>query len=162
MCTSANPSRPTTFRADRSLRPAGIRRFSKAVVCALAIAVATPSVSFAQEPPRSAWAEGGLGLAAVVTSLFYSSAKLLYAGAGTLTGGLAFALTGGRKDVVAIIVNPAIRGDYIVTPANFLERRMPVFFGPYPEDLQEYPGTAAGEEPRDGGAGSAEPAPYPF
>jgi hypothetical protein len=112
--------------------------------------------------PRSPWAEGGLGFAAVVCSVFYSSAKVLYAGAGTLTGLIALGLTGGRRDVFDTIVNPSVRGEYIVTPQHFIDRRFPIFFGPYPEDLEdEYPAEGQGE-PESGDSESAEPAPYPF
>jgi hypothetical protein len=106
----------------------------------------------------SAWAEGGIGLACVVTSLFYSTAKVLYAGAGAFTGLAGYALTGGKRDVLDTIINPSLRGDYVITPEHLRGQRRLVFIGPYPEDLTD-------EETGVSGAGSneqREPEPYPF
>jgi hypothetical protein len=156
MCTS--PRERFRVSQIRSPRAALSRRLA---ACALVLALGAPSLSLASEP-RSAWEEAGLGFAAVGCSLFYSTAKVLYAGLGTFTGLLALGLTGGRWDTFETIVNPAVRGEYIVTPEHFTEKRFPIFFGPYPEDLEQYPAEAEGEGEPQSGEETSEPAPYPF
>ena len=77
--------------------------------------------------------ELGYGFGAAVASLFYVPAKITYAGLGLLTGGLGFALTGGRADVANNIIYPAVKGNWVVTPSN-LKGTEPIYFvGPPPE-----------------------------
>ena len=89
-----------------------------------------------QEPPaqESATEEMGYGLGSAVASIFYIPAKFTYATLGLLTGGLGFALTGGRADVANNIIYPAVKGNWVVTPNN-LKGTEPLYFvgAPPPE-----------------------------
>jgi hypothetical protein len=89
-----------------------------------------------QEPPaqESVTEEMGYGLGAAVASIFYIPAKFTYATLGLLTGGLGFALTGGRADVANNIIYPAVKGNWVVTPNN-LKGTEPLYFvgAPPPE-----------------------------
>ena len=103
------------------------------LVACLALPVGTLVPDVAQAEPRSAPVEFGLGVAAAVCTLFYGTAKTLYAVGGTLTGSLAWVFTGGRGDVFRAIVQPAVRGDYVVVPENLLAQKPLVFAGKDPE-----------------------------
>jgi hypothetical protein len=60
----------------------------------------------------------GIGAASALCSLLYAPAKLTYAVLGTVLGGLAWGLSGGDSDVLNAVLMPAVRGDYVVTPAH--------------------------------------------
>jgi hypothetical protein len=77
--------------------------------------------------------EAGYGVAAALASVFYIPAKVTYAGLGLLTGGLGWALSGGRADVANNIIYPAVRGNYVVTPSNLKGTEPLYFVGPAPE-----------------------------
>lgn len=82
----------------------------------------------------------GYGVGAVMASLFYSPAKITYAGLGLITSGLGFILSGGNTDVAANIMNPAIRGNYVVTPQHLKGEEALIFVGPPPApDAQKAP-----------------------
>jgi hypothetical protein len=89
-----------------------------------------------QEPPvqESATEEMGYGLGAAFASLFYIPAKITYATLGLVTGGLGYAVTGGRADVANSIIYPAVGGHWVVTPSN-LKGTEPIYFvgAPPPE-----------------------------
>ncbi len=90
--------------------------------------------------------EAGYGVGAALASVFYIPAKVTYAGLGLLTGGLGFVLSGGRSDVANNIIYPAVRGNYVVTPAN-LKGSEPIYFvgaPPPPEDTQSAQSSAPG------------------
>src|SRR3970282_2098544 len=71
----------------------------------------------ASEPATTA-EDLGYGVRSVLSSLFYSPFKLTYAGLGLLTGGMGFVLSAGNADVANNIINPAARGNYVVTPSH--------------------------------------------
>jgi hypothetical protein len=60
----------------------------------------------------------GEGAAAALGTLVYGPAKLVYATLGGVLGGLAWGLSGGDSDVKDAVIMPAVRGDYVITPAN--------------------------------------------
>lgn len=101
------------------------------------LGLAAPRFADAAET-RHAATEFGLGVASVVCTLGYGLAKTIYAVGGTVTGGLAWALTGGRSDVARAVIQPAVRGDYVITPQHLTGRRSLVFAGRDPE-LASYP-----------------------
>jgi hypothetical protein len=117
-----------------------------AAALAFALAAPAPAVWAQSGQQRSAWADGGLGVASVFISLFWGTAKLGYAGAGALVGVLSYAVTGGRRDVLETIINPSLRGDYLITPQHLTRERPWVFFGPYPEDIQQAEETVMPEQ----------------
>ncbi|MBI4524887.1 MAG: hypothetical protein HY695_13880 [Deltaproteobacteria bacterium] len=87
------------------------------------------------EPPSqptepSIGEEFGWGLGAAVASLFYAPAKVTYAGLGLITSGLGFVLSGGNSEVAASIMDPAVRGNYVVTPRHLKGEEPLIFVGP--------------------------------
>lgn len=99
------------------------------------------------QPAESVGQEAGFGVGAALASIFYIPAKVTYAGLGLLTGGLGFIISGGRADVANNIIYPAVRGHYVVTPAN-LKGSEPLYFVgaapevPQPEAVAAAPATA--------------------
>ena len=67
---------------------------------------------------ETAWADFGYGVAAVALNFGYIPAKILYAGAGGLVGGLALAVTGGNMAAADEVWAPTLGGDYVVTSDN--------------------------------------------
>ncbi len=92
-----------------------------AVVAALLSAPATPAFAGNYE------SDAGYGILATVTNLFYMPAKLIYAGAGGLVGGLAYLATAGDIDTARGVWSPTVGGDYVVTGA-MLRGDQPIFF----------------------------------
>jgi len=93
------------------------------------LAITAPSPAAAQAKDRSAPVHFGLGVGSLVLTLPYGLAKTAYALGGSLTGGLAWALTGGRWDIARAIIQPAIRGHYVITPQQLTGGQSLVFVG---------------------------------
>ncbi len=87
---------------------------------------------------QSAGAEFLYGTGAVVCSLLWGPAKVIYGLLGSTVGGLAWVLTGGRNDTARSIIQPAVRGDYVVTPAHLAGGRPISFVGRDPQ-TEPYP-----------------------
>jgi hypothetical protein len=143
-----------------------LRSVFPALLCAAALAWGAPGSALAA--PRSVYQEGGLGYGSAFLSLFYTPVKVIYATAGFFIAGGAFLVTGGRRDIYDTILNPAWRGDYVITPEHLTMERRLVFVGPYPDQLgegddQERDRDGRGDLPRDEEGGSeSETEPYPF
>lgn len=60
----------------------------------------------------------GYGVGAGLASVLYGPAKVIYAGLGSVVGGLAWAVTGGDTEVSTPIFESALYGDYVVTPEH--------------------------------------------
>jgi hypothetical protein len=95
------------------------------------LAIGAPRVGMTAEP-RHAAAEMGLGVAAVAVTFIYGPCKVLYAVFGSATGGLAWVFTGGDNETARKIVQPSVRGDYVVTPEHLTMERALVFSGEDP------------------------------
>lgn len=95
------------------------------LVCVLVLALQAPPARAAE----GAASEAGIGVGAAVCSLFYGPAKIVYAVLGLVFGGTAWALSGGNQVVMDSVIRPAIRGDYVVTPAHLRGERELEFFG---------------------------------
>jgi len=95
------------------------------------------------------WAEGegdiveqaGLGVASVILTIPYGSAKIVYAGIGSIVGGATWVLTGGNTETARTVWEPSFYGDYVVTPDHILGNKPLRFFGvsPYQKDAYEDP-----------------------
>jgi len=114
-----------------------LRALAPAAALTLSLSLALAPAASAQET-RSAWNEAGYGLAAATLTFFYGPAKIFYAGAGALTGGAAYLLTGLRGDVAQSIISPALRGDYVVTP-EVLRGERPISFAGRDPETEPYP-----------------------
>jgi hypothetical protein len=73
--------------------------------------------------------EAGIGAGAALCSLIYGPVKIAYATLGLVFGGMAWGLSGGDSDVLDAVVTPAVRGDYVVTPAILRGERKLEFVG---------------------------------
>jgi hypothetical protein len=73
--------------------------------------------------------EAGMGALAGLSTLVYAPVKLAYATAGLVFGGIAWGLSGGDSDVMMAVVTPAVRGDYVITPAQLRMEKPIEFFG---------------------------------
>ena len=103
----------------------------RALFAALVLAsvlVSAPGLARAAEEQSTA-ANAGLGAASALTTLLYGPIKCVYALGGLIVGGLAWPLSGGDSDVMWKIMNPAVRGDYVVTPAHLTGEKPLEFLG---------------------------------
>jgi hypothetical protein len=79
-------------------------------------------------PARAGYLDdAGWGSLTVITNVVYMPAKLLYATTGALTGGLAFALTGGDMQTAETVWVTTMGGTYVVTP-GMLQGQEPIVF----------------------------------
>lgn len=100
------------------------------VLAVSALLVAAP----AQAGPRTMGAEAGLGFASFFASIPYGIAKVAWAATGTLGAGLAWCFTGGDSDPARKIMDGAVRGDYVLTPAQLTGKESIEFIGRSPEN----------------------------
>jgi hypothetical protein len=63
------------------------------------------------------WSTVGWGVLTGLANAVYVPAKLVYAGLGALTGGMALGLTGGDTKTAESIWEPSLFGDYFLTPS---------------------------------------------
>lgn len=103
-------------------------------VLVIAFALVPHPVRAQSSPPRHAAAEFGLGTGAVLCTFVYGTVKVLYAAVGTVTGGLGYVFSGGSTDVARKIIQPAVRGDYVITPEHLTMERTLVFAGADPAE----------------------------
>ena len=103
---------------------------------ALLLGVMAPDAARAAE--RHAATHFALGAGSVLGTFVYGTVKTVYAVLGTVTGGLAFALTGGRGDVARAIIQPAVRGDYVIVPEHLTFERPLIFAGRDPIETTDY------------------------
>ena len=112
-------------RADR--RGARLARPLRIVALALCLGL-VPAPALAQQT-RHAAVHLALGATAALLNFVYGPVKVLYAVAGTATGGLAWVITGGDSDVARTIIQPAVRGDYAIVADNLTADRPLHFVG---------------------------------
>ncbi len=114
-----------------------IRRSSCAALAALGLAVAFAPAS-AEDAATSEdigrEGEAGLGVAAGLASVIYAPVKVLYAAGGGLVAGLAYVFSAGDKEITEPILTPALRGDYVVTPAHLRGEKQLDFIGREPAE----------------------------
>jgi hypothetical protein len=114
----------------------------------LALAALALATALAARPALAtdgeAASEAGLGVASALASLVYGPVKVVYSALGLVFGGFAYGLSGGDREVMNAVITPAIRGDYVVTPAHLRGERELEFIGRAPEYR---PQTAVIEEP---------------
>jgi hypothetical protein len=101
-----------------------------AVSLVFASVAGAPLAAVADEAPeRNIMLHYGLGVGSALATLVYGPVKIMYATLGTITGGFAYLLTGGRLDVPREIIQPAVRGDYVVTPEHLTFNQPLLFVG---------------------------------
>lgn len=91
-----------------------LRYFAVAAALAFSatILIANPAQA---DDVRRAKSDAGLGLATVVANVFYIPVKVGYAVVGGVTGGLAYAVTAGNKEVAERVWVSSVGGDYVLT-----------------------------------------------
>src|SRR5262245_51473601 len=106
-------------------------RMGRTVMAAVVLAAGLGSA----RPARAEFLEdAGWGMLTVLSNVVYMPAKVVYATVGGLTGGLAFALTGGSLDTAETVWVTAMGGTYAVTPAMLRGEETIAFAGtPTPE-----------------------------
>jgi hypothetical protein len=103
------------------------------------LALATP----ARADAAGTWEDAGWGTLAVLSNAVYMPAKVIYATLGAVTGGLAFACTGGDVQTAENIWVPSLGGTYVITPRMLRGE----------DDIQ----FAGGSAPSSGDAGGSVP-----
>ena len=117
------------------------RRTGLAAVLALGACLGTAA------PVRAGYLEdAGWGTLTVLTNLVYMPAKITYATLGGLTGGFAFALTGGDLKTAETVWVTSMGGTYVVTP-RMLQGEDPIAFAGTPGGEETSP-TADGGTPQ--------------
>ena len=71
----------------------------------------------------SADSETRWGIGSALINVLYLPAKVTYAATGAVFGGIAWGLSGGDRGVAEAVIDPAIHGDYLVTPAHLRRER---------------------------------------
>lgn len=95
-------------------------------------AVLAVSVVCTGTPAIAAEGQGGKAALEATSWLLtapYGAFKAAYAIGGSIVGGIAWAVTGGNKEVAESIWVPAVTGDYIVRPENLTGERPLHFIG---------------------------------
>lgn len=104
-------------------------------------------------PARASFIEdAGWGVLTIATNVFYMPAKFAYATIGGVTGGFAFALTGGDMQTAEAIWVPTMSGTYVVTP-RMLQGQEPIYFaggGPSGTDTNTSSSGGIQEQPLGG------------
>ncbi len=106
-----------------------IVRFRASLLAGILAFYLAPGVATADDSISN---EAGIGALSAVSSLIYGPVKIVYATIGMVIGGIAWGLSGGDSDVLTAVVTPAVRGDYVVTPAHVRFERSLEFFGQDP------------------------------
>jgi hypothetical protein len=97
----------------------------------IAAAVLVTSVVAARPAAAGYLGDAGWGTATVLTNVVYMPAKLVYATLGAVTGGFAFALTGGDFDTAETVWVTSMGGNYVITP-KMLQGEDPIAFSGTP------------------------------
>lgn len=108
-------------------KTARLRRIALAGLLAIALQAAPARAQ------SDAGTEAGLGAASALCSLVYGPVKVVYSTLGLVFGGMAWALSGGDNDIMDAVITPAVRGDYVITPAHLRGERDLEFIGRHPE-----------------------------
>ncbi len=106
-----------------------------------------PNEPPAQPSEPSVGEDLGYGVGSVLANVFYMPAKIIYAGLGLVGGGLGYVLSGGNTETANSILDPAIRGNYVVTPRHLKGEEPLIFVGPVHSSEPQQPGQAPPSAP---------------
>lgn len=122
-------------------------RFRTGLLAGMAVAclLLAPGSALAKNKGLSMAKTAGLGVGSAVTSLVYGPVKMVYALTGSLVSGIAWAFSGGDKDVAMVVLTPSVMGDYVITPKMLTGQDSVEFFGREPgyESTPEAPPVAS-------------------
>lgn len=103
------------------------------ILMAVLLAVSSPALQADYAGQRhsepSATQQLITGAACFIVTPVYGAFKLTFAGLGAITGGLAWAFTGGDKTVARKIWDTSMRGTYVITPDHLAGRKPIQFIG---------------------------------
>ena len=103
-------------------------------------------------PARAGYLEdAGWGSLTILSNVLYMPAKFVYATAGGLTGGFAFALTGGDLETAEKIWVTSMGGTYVLTP-GMLQGQDAIAFTGTPSTASTTADTRSVEEQQLGGS----------
>ncbi len=115
-------------------------------------ALALVAALAAARPVRAGYLEdAGWGSLTVLSNVVYMPAKLCYATLGGLTGGFAFALTGGDLQTAETVWVTSMGGTYVITP-SMLQGQEPIAFTGTPSGSSTTADTRSVEEHPLGGS----------
>lgn len=89
--------------------------FSAMALAAAALWIAPVAARAESSQAGKASSDFGIGVVTVLSNVGYMPVKVCYAVLGGVTGSLAYALTGGNRDVADGIWVPSMGGDYVLT-----------------------------------------------
>lgn len=95
----------------------------------VALLLQTDRANASDDAERGLGESVGYGAASVLATLVYAPAKLAYATAGSVVGGATYLFSGADTDATLGVLNPALRGNYVVTPKHLREPRTLRFVG---------------------------------
>ena len=93
----------------------------------------SPGISLAENDAIGTAKEGGIGVAAALTSLVYGPIKVAYATGGAMVAGFAWVFSGGDSELASTVLTRAVRGTYVITPETITGEREIEFVGRSPE-----------------------------
>jgi len=107
-----------------------VMRRAKAAAMAVALGGMLLGTSAVVQAEENQFARDfGMGLGASGANLLYMPTKIVYATLGGVTGGFAYALTGGNLDAARKVWTPSMGGTYVVTPTMLLGEEKVMFSG---------------------------------
>lgn len=107
----------------------GVARRQVALLVGVVVLGVSPAPALAEE---SVGVSAGLGIGSALCSLVYAPTKILYAVGGGIIGGFAWLFSAGDNAVASAVITPAVRGDYVVTPAHLTGDQSLEFIGREP------------------------------
>jgi hypothetical protein len=125
-----------------------------ALVALVAVAPAWAGDETASGEGRQLATDGGIGVAAGLSSVVYAPVKVVYAAGGSLVAGLAYVVSGGDGDVAKPILDASVRGDYVVTPEHLTGKRPLEFIGRPPGDRRLQSESTVSAAPPEGAGDS--------
>jgi len=101
---------------QRSRFAGGFRRCVGISLCAFLLTAGYAAPSRASEDSQSLTSAAAYGMGSILGTALYAPFKITYAALGSLTGGLAWLVSGGNNEVAKGVIGPAVRGTYVITP----------------------------------------------
>ncbi len=125
-----------------------------AVGAAMILVLASGPARAESSEAGKAGADFGVGLLTVLTNVGYMPVKVVYALLGGVTGSLAYALTGGNREVADGVWVPTMGGDYVLTTDMMTGEEAVHFNGVRERPGHREPDTDEGDS-REGPAGDS-------
>jgi hypothetical protein len=108
---------------------ANVRKTMVGAAVAVMLTAAGGTTARAGDTP---WKSAGLGVGAILSNVVYMPVKIAYAALGSVTGGLAYALTGGSYETAQSVWVASLGGTYVIVP-DMLTGEAPIEFSGTPK-----------------------------